>query len=180
MPLEWVVSIFKWLPSKLWDVWSSWRANRSRLHFYDPAVTYCYSFYDENENHVRSGGTKMIYEIYSRLTIRNDGRTEKILRNVRVVAIVGDKRFPMEVFDMSAGEWKSMYMVPGGTSYSVKWKSFPKAFGKAPGHTGLIPVNPPSLGIIFEVNYMSENGGVGRILVEVPEARMFDPRHIVE
>lgn len=61
MAVEWSVSMGKWVLSKLWDLWWSLRMKRSRLHFYDPAVTYCYSFYDENENHVRSGGTKMIY-----------------------------------------------------------------------------------------------------------------------
>jgi len=46
--------------------------------------------------------------------------------------------------------------------------------------TGLIQVDPPSLAVIFEVNYMGEDGGFRRILVEVPEALMFDLRHIVE
>ncbi len=46
--------------------------------------------------------------------------------------------------------------------------------------TGLIPVDPPSLAVIFEVNYLGEDGGFRRILVEVPEALTFDPRHIVE
>ena len=67
--------VINWLWQKL--------TKPGRLHFYDTQVTYCYSYYDEYENHVRTDGMKKIYEVWCRVTTHDDCVTTRIIRNVR-------------------------------------------------------------------------------------------------
>ncbi len=158
-------------------VWTT-LIKRGRLRFYDHELSYSYSFYDEIENHVRSGGKIQIYEVNCTVTIRNESQEPKIIRNVRMVAIVGGVRFPLNVFDGQV--WKPTYSFAAGETHRASWIGFRKAFGKAPGHMGLIPIDPPNASIVFEIDFEDEKNRTIQQCVEISEGRRLDPRHIVE
>jgi hypothetical protein len=180
MATELVVYSAKTLLGKCIDwLWTT-LIKRGRLRFYDPEVNYCYSFYDERENHVRTGGEKQIYEINCTVAIRNESQGPKIMRNIRMAAIVGGVRFPLTVFDGHVRQSKLTYSLAGGEARHAVWKAFRPAIGKAPGHTGLIPVVPPDASIVFVIEFEDEVNRTIRLCLDVAEARMLDPRHIVE
>ncbi|HXO77331.1 MAG TPA: hypothetical protein VN824_18890 [Puia sp.] len=147
---------------------------RGKLYFIDPAVSYYFSFYDPDGNPVLSAGIKMIYEVFCQVTIRNAGAPEKMLRDVRLVAIAGGKRFAMTVIDQETSEWKLIHVIPGNSSVTMKWHSFPKNFGTVPGRSHLIPIDPPGLKITFEISYTDDMGMVRRESVNTAEGKKKD------
>ena len=159
-----------------------WRAlnKRGRLRFYDLEVSYCYSFYDELENHVRIGGKKQVYQVNCRVTIRNESQQPKIMRNVRMAVLVGGARFPLTIFDGLLQRSKPTFSLAGGETRNTSWTAFRPAIGKAPGHTGLVPIVPADASIVFVVEFEDEKNRTIQNFVETSEARMHDPRHIVE
>lgn len=151
-----------------------------RLRFYDLKVTYCYSFYDEREYHVRTGGKKQIYEVNCAVTIINESQGPKIIRNVRMAVMVGGVRFPLTVFDAQLRQPKPTYSLAGKEARNFAWNAFRPTIGKAPGHTGLVPIDPSDASIAFLVEFEDKKNRTIQHFVEVAEARMLDPRRIAE
>jgi hypothetical protein len=155
------------------------RVKKGQLQFYEPALTYSFSFYDRNDNHILAGGTKKIYLLQCSVTVYNNSESPKLMRNTRLIGKINKKIFVFYLYDDVAFAWKSHYSVPGTKIFTFSWHAFLEGFGFIDGEPGMIPLNPADNEILFELCYIDEKERECKIFIESIESRRMNPYLIV-
>src|SRR5882757_3820407 len=109
--------LYDWLWSKLMD---------KPPTIYSATVKYMYSHYDEQGNHLVSGGETKIYQSQLSVTIYNDSKDQSILRDVHLNVTINGRSYRFNLYDLEVLNWKKEYNLPPKTISSFSWIAMPE------------------------------------------------------
>lgn len=177
-----MIAIFEkfgfWIFEKFAGSYIDKMKDRAPLNFTGMKGRWFYSHY-KGQDHVRQGGTKMIYKAAFDVTIHNPTSIPKTIRQLKVICTLDGVPYPFHLYDQKERNWKGDYNIGPHSVSTFSWEGVPEGYGLLAHDPGILSFTDES-NMQFRFNYINDHGKCLDITISNVERYRLRPEVINE